>query len=130
MDYKEMLEQVYSVVQKGEVEERIQIIQPVISVQGNKTIIGNFDKFCASIRRDPLQVMKFLTRELAAAASFDSGRLTLQTKSPLVRDKIDKYMKNFVYCAECKRPDTSIKKEGRFFVIKCEACGAKRTVGG
>lgn len=128
MDYKEMLDHVYGVVKKGEVEERIQIVQPAISVLGTKTIISNFDKFCASIRRDPHQVAKFLTRELAAAASIDNGRLMLQTKSPLVRDKIDKYMKGFVYCSECKRPDTIVKREDRFFVIKCEACGAKRTI--
>ncbi len=123
-----MLEQVYSVVKKGEVEERIQIIQPSISTLGNKTILSNFDKFCASIRRDPLQAAKFLYKELAASGSYDRGRLILATKSPLVRDKIEKYMKNYVYCSECKRPDTIIEKEGRFFVIKCEACGAKRTI--
>lgn len=123
-----MLEQVYSVVKKGEVEERIQIIQPQMSVSGNKTIIANFDKFCNSIRRDPKQVAKFLYKELAASGSLDRGRLTLATKSPLVKDKIEKYMRNFVYCSECNRPDTIIQKEGRFFVIKCEACGAKRTI--
>jgi len=128
MDYKEMLDQVYSVVKKGEVAERIQIDQPIVSVQGSKTIITNFDKFCASIRRDPHQVAKFLYKELAAAGSFDRGRLTLQTKSPLVKDKIEKYMKIFVYCAECKRPDTIVKREDRYFIIKCEACGAKRTL--
>lgn len=123
-----MLDQVYSVVKKGEVSERIQIVQPVVSVQGSKTIISNFDKFCASIRRDPHQVSKFLLKELATPGSFDRGRLTMQTKSPLVKDKIEKYMKVFVYCGECKKPDTTVKKEDRYFVIKCDACGAKRTI--
>ncbi|MBN2095097.1 MAG: translation initiation factor IF-2 subunit beta [Candidatus Aenigmarchaeota archaeon] len=128
MDYNEMLSQVYGVVKKGTIEERIQIVQPMISVQGSKTIISNFDKFCDSIRRDGHQVAKFLYKELASSGSLDRGRLTLQTKSPLVKDKIEKYLKNFVYCSECKRPDTIIQREDRFFVIKCEACGAKRTI--
>lgn len=123
-----MLDHVYSVVRKGEVSERILIDQPIVSVQGSKTIITNFDKFCASIRRDPQQVAKFLLKELAAPGSVDRGRLTMLTKSPLVKDKIEKYMKIFVYCGECKRPDTTVKKEDRYFVIKCEACGAKKTI--
>ena len=128
MEYKEMLDRVYSVVKKGEVSQRIQIDQPMVSVQGNKTIITNFDKFCASIRRDPQQVSKFLLKELAAPGSIDRGRLSMQTKSPLVKDKIEKYMKIFVYCGECKKPDTIVKREDRYFMIKCEACGAKKTI--
>jgi len=43
----------------------------------------------------------------------------------LVEKKIDAYIKEFVYCKECKRPDTHIEKEGRIIFLKCEACGAK-----
>lgn len=123
-----MLDDVYSKVKKGEVKERIQIVKPLITFTGNRTIISNFEQFCNSIRRDLNQVAKFLYRELATSGSVEGGKLVLQTRSPITEDKIQKYLKNFVYCSECGKPDTIITKEDRFYVIKCEACGAKKTI--
>ncbi len=128
MDYKEMLDYVYTKVKKGESKDRINIIKPNIFFHGNKTIISNFEQFCNSIRRDKKQVAKFLYKELATSGSVEGGKLTLQTRSPITEDKIRKYMKNFVYCSECGKPDTVLQREDRFFVLKCEACGARKSV--
>ncbi len=123
-----MLDSVYTKVKKGELTERIQIIKPSITFHGNKTIISRFEQFCNSIRRDKDQVAKFLYKELATSGSVDSGKLILQTRSPITEDKIQKYLKNYVYCSECGKPDTVLQREDRFFVLKCEACGARKTV--
>ncbi|RLJ02485.1 MAG: translation initiation factor IF-2 subunit beta [Candidatus Aenigmatarchaeota archaeon] len=128
MKYKEMLDKVYEKIKKGEIKDRINIIKPEISSSGNKTIISNFEQFCNSIRRDKKQVAKFLYKELATSGFVDRGRLILQTRSPILEDKIQKYLKNFVYCHECGKPDTILQKEGRFYILKCEACGARRTI--
>ncbi len=128
MEYKEMLDSVYEKVKKGEVEERMQIVCPKITFHGKKTIIPNFEQFCNSINREVKQVAKFLYKELATSGAVENGKLVLQTKNPLTEDKIKKYMKSFVYCSECGKPDTVIKKEDRYYVIKCEACGARKTV--
>ncbi|HDI06720.1 MAG TPA: translation initiation factor IF-2 subunit beta [Candidatus Aenigmarchaeota archaeon] len=128
MKYKEMLDKVYEKIKKGEIKDRINIIKPEISSSGNKTIISNFEQFCNSIRRDKKQVAKFLYRELATSGSIDGRKLILQTRSPILEDKIQKYLKNFVYCHECGKPDTILQKEGRFYILKCEACGARRTI--
>jgi translation initiation factor 2 subunit 2 len=128
MEYKEMLEQVYSKIKKGEEKERVHIIKPNILFQKNKTIITNFEQFCNSIRRDKKQVAKFLYRELATSGAIDGGRLILQSRSPILDSKIEKYLKEYVYCSECKKPDTILQKEDRFYVLKCEACGARKTV--
>ena len=128
MDYEEMLEEVYKYVKKGKEESRFEIVKPKISFQGNKTIISNFAQFCNSIRRDQKQVAKFLYKELATSGSLESGKLVLQTRSPLIENKIDKYLKNFVYCSECGKPDTIVNREDRYFILKCEACGAKKTL--
>lgn len=123
-----MLNKVYEKVKKGEIKDRINIIKPNISFNGNKTIISNFEQFCNSVRRDKKQVAKFLYKELATAGSIEGGKLVLQTRSPIVEDKVKKYLKNFVYCHECGKPDTVLQKEDRFYVLKCEACGARRSV--
>jgi len=123
-----MLDKVYEKIKRGEEKDRINIIKPEISSSGNKTIISNFEQFCNSIRRDKKQVAKFLYKELATSGFVDRGRLILQTRSPILEDKIQKYLKNFVYCHECGKPDTILQKEGRFYILKCEACGARRTI--
>jgi len=123
-----MLDRVYEKIKKGEIKDRINIIKPEISSSGNKTIISNFEQFCNSIRRDKKQVAKFLYKELATSGSIDGRKLILQTRSPILEDKIQKYLKNFVYCHECGKPDTILQKEGRFYILKCEACGARRTI--
>ena len=123
-----MLDKVYEKIKRGEEKDRINIIKPEISSSGNKTIISNFEQFCNSIRRDKKQVAKFLYRELATSGSIDGRKLILQTRSPILEDKIQKYLKNFVYCHECGKPDTILQKEGRFYILKCEACGARKSV--
>ncbi len=123
-----MLNKVYEKVKKGGAKNRVNIIKVNTSFNGNKTIISNFEKFCSSIRRDKKHVAKFLYRELATSGSVEGGKLILQTRSPIIEDKIQKYLKNFVYCHECGKPDTILQKEDRFYVLKCEACGARRRV--
>lgn len=107
---------------------RLEIPSPNVIIQGNKTFITNFIDITNSIRRDPKHLAKFLFRELAKAGHIDNNRLILQGKvmKSLVQNKIDSYMKEFVLCKECNRPDTLIVKEGRLIFLKCEACGAKQ----
>jgi len=128
MEYKEMLEEVYSKIKKGEEKDRIYIIKPNILFQKNKTIITNFEQFCNSIRRDKKQVAKFLYRELATSGAIEGNRLILQSRSPILDSKIEKYLKEYVYCSECGKPDTVLQKEGRFYILKCEACGARKNI--
>jgi translation initiation factor 2 subunit 2 len=109
-------------------EDRLEIPSPNVVIQGNKTFITNFADISSSIRRKPKHLAKFLFRELAKPGHIDNNRLILQGKvmRNLVQNKIDAYIKEFVYCKECNRPDTQIIKEGRLFFLKCEACGAKQ----
>ena len=45
----------------------------------------------------------------------------------MVSQRIAEYIKEYVICRECGKPDTDIKKENDFFVMKCQACGARRS---
>lgn len=128
MDYEELLNKAYEKLpRKEKYLDRFEI--PVVEtiVQGNQTIIKNFSQICETLRRDPRHLLKFLTKELATPANFDATRAILQSKIPqsLIQKKLELYVKEYVICKECNRPDTKLKKEDRITFLECEACGAK-----
>jgi len=127
--YEQMLKEAEKKISRDTSKEsRLEIPPPNVVIQGNKTFITNFTDIASSIRRDPKHFAKFLFRELAKPGHVDNNRLILQGKvmKNLVQNKIDAYMKEFVLCKECNRPDTQIIKEDRLVFLKCEACGAKQ----
>jgi len=129
--YKEMLKEARKKISKDITQlKRLEIPPPQTIIQGNRTFITNFTDITNSIRRDPKHLAKFLFRELAKPGHIDGNRLVLQGKviKNLIENKIDAYMKEFVYCPECNRPDTHFKKEDRIIFLKCEACGAKQAI--
>lgn len=101
-------------------------------VQGKKTVFQNFSKIADYINRNQEHFLKFLTKETGTNATIESGSAVFVGKFSgiLIADKIKKYLKEFVFCPECGKPDTSILKEGRVHFIKCSACGAKKPVRG
>ncbi len=127
--YEELLNRAYEKVKNISGSERFKTPTVETSVQGNYTIIRNFQAVCSAIRRDPKHVIKFLSKELAAPASME-GQVMLQGKFPqsVMQQKLEDYVKAFVICKECKRPDTKLVKEGRIITMLCEACGAKGSV--
>jgi len=129
--YKEMLEEATKKMPTNiSKTSRLEIPESNTVIQGNRTFITNFIDITNSIRRDPKHLAKYLFRELAKPGNIDGNRLILQGKviKSLVDNKIENYIKEFVYCPECNRPDTQFEKEGRITLLKCEACGAKHAI--
>jgi translation initiation factor 2 subunit 2 len=129
--YEQMLKEAQKKIPKNITQEsRLEIPSPNVIIQGNRTFITNFKDISNSMRRDPKHLSKFLFRELAKPGHVEGGRLVLQGKviRSLIEKKIDAYMKEFVLCRECNRPDTHLEKEDRLIFLKCEACGAKQPV--
>lgn len=110
--------------------ERFEI--PVLDtmIQGNQTIIKNFAQVCQALRREPKHVLKFLTKELATPADLDQSRAVFKSvlSQRAMQQKLESYVRDYVICGECKRPDTQLSKEDRITFLKCEACGAKYSV--
>jgi translation initiation factor 2 subunit 2 len=130
MNYEELLNKAYEKLpQTAKYSDRFEIPAVEAAVQGNQTIIKNFSQICETIRRDPKHLLKFLTKELATPANFDGSRANLQSKIPqsLIQKKLELYVKEYVLCKECGRPDTKLTKENRIIFLKCEACGAKNS---
>ncbi len=110
--------------------ERFDVPKVIGHVQGNKTVISNFNQIVATLQRSQDHIVKYLQKELATPAEIDGPRLILGRKLPasLINSKIEQYAKDFLICPECKKPDTKLVKEDRFTYIKCSACGAKHPV--
>jgi translation initiation factor 2 subunit 2 len=128
MDYKEMLKRARSQLPSEILEhKRFEVPKARISTIGMRTFIHNFKEVCDTLNRNPNHLLKFLSKELATAGTLQGaramfqGRFTRQTIDRLIK----RYVDEFVVCPVCKRPDTKIVKERRFYFILCEACGAR-----
>jgi translation initiation factor 2 subunit 2 len=131
MDYETLLNKAYEKLPKiEETTERFEVPSVDIMIQGRQTIIKNFSQICEILRRKPKHLLKFLTKELATPAGFDGVRATFQSKLPqkLIQNKLEVYIRDYVICKECGKPDTKLIKEDRITFLKCEACGAKASV--
>jgi translation initiation factor 2 subunit 2 len=129
--YEELLNEAYNKVKKSEGNgERFEIPRIEGHFEGKKTILTNFLQIASHIRRNPEHFQKFLLRELAASGQKDGDRLVLNMNVPSakINQKVEQYVKEFVICAECGKPDTELLKQDRLTFIHCLACGAKHSV--
>jgi len=131
MTYEELLEQAYKKVKQVDSSSgRFEIPKVEGHFEGRKTILTNFSQIASHLRRKPEHFQKFLLKELAASGQQEDDRLVLNIKvsSAKIIQKIEQYVKEFVLCKECKKPDTELTKEDRLTFIRCLACGAKHSV--
>ena len=129
MDYAELLKKGKKELPKQQNEtSRFEVPLVRGHIQGNRTLVNNFLHIADVIGRNPEHLLKYILKELAAPGELSKTALIIGTKVPASRinEKIDQYVKNFVFCPECKRPDTKLIKENNVSFMKCSACGAKR----
>ncbi len=132
MDYDSLLENAYAQLpDKLKGGERFEI--PVLDafVEGNKTIIKNFNAVLQKIRRDPEHLLKFFTKEFASPAGMEGDRLIIHRKLrvDVLNKKFVEYVNTFVICPQCSKPDTHLEGTGqRSKILVCEACGARSSV--
>ncbi|MBA7708026.1 hypothetical protein ES703_116913 [subsurface metagenome] len=130
-NYEKLLDDAYKKVKQIKVSNgRFEIPKIEGHFEGRKTILANFFQIASYIRRKPEHFQKFMLRELAASGQKEGNRLVLNIKVPStkINQKIEQYVKEFVLCKECKKPDTELIKEDRLSFIHCLACGAKHSV--
>lgn len=130
-DYEELLKRARAQVPEVTLKrERLELPRLFVSMVGMRTTIANFREVADTLNRDPQHILKFLTREMATAATYHDGRAIFQGKFP--RDTFERllqrYMEAFVICPVCKRPDTKVLKEKRLSFLICNACGAKSSI--
>ncbi len=130
-NYDELLKRACSQMPEVSMKrERLELPRLLITTVGMRTIISNFKEVADVLYRDPQHILKFLTREMATAATFHDSRAIFQGK--FKRDSFERllqrYMDSFVVCPVCKRPDTKIVKEKRLSFLVCNACGARSSI--
>jgi len=130
-NYEELLNKAIEKLPKRQVtKDRFVIPEAVIEISGSRTILKNFSDIANKLRRDQAHLSKYLSKELATASSIQGTTLVFQgnIRREILQKKIEDYIKEFVYCKECKEPDTRLVKEDRVMFMICEACGAKHPV--
>lgn len=131
MDYEKILDEGLKNLPKGiKKTERFEIPKVKGHIEGNKTIIINFNQIVSVLRREPEHLLKFLLRELATPGGMEDNRLVLGRKisSSQINEKIEAYAKVFVLCKSCGKPDTNIHKEDNKQMLKCTACGERSVI--
>ncbi|MCR4368912.1 MAG: translation initiation factor IF-2 subunit beta [archaeon] len=131
MEYEKMLNRLYiSLPKKGEASERFELPKLDSNVQGKKTIIKNFSQAAKAVKRSEKHLYKYVTKETATAATIEDGKLIMNGRfyPELISKLFTNYLKEFVLCHECKKPDTEIVEQNGVKVMKCTACGALNPV--
>lgn len=113
-------------------KSRFEIPRAEVFREGNKTFITDWSRILKILNResDADHLAKHLAREFATSSTEDRGRLLLQGKFSrvMINRELESYVKDFVLCEECAKPDTKLVKEGRILIKVCEACGARGAV--
>jgi len=127
-DYNKLLDRAEALIPKEITSDnRFKIPPPEVMVQGNKTFFVNFNAIADKCEREPEHMLKYLAHELATSGLIEGPQAVFTGKFSfnLMKAKLSDYIKEFVICAECGKPDTKLLKEQRLLFMKCAACGAK-----
>ncbi len=130
-NYEQLLDKAYSKIKVvASSSDRFEVPKVEGQVSGKNTLITNFLVIVSYIRRPAEHLAKFLMKELAVPGEIQNDRLVLKTRlnSARVNEKIESYVKEFVLCPECKKPDTEIISERGIKFKHCLACGAKTPI--
>ncbi len=131
MNYRELLERARSQLPSDIREhKRFEVPPPRSYIVGMRTILANFKEICDALNREPRYVLKFFSGEMATATTMQRNRAIFQGKFryDTFDSLIQRYIKEFVVCPVCTRPDTKIVKDRRFLFLVCEACGARSSI--
>src|SRR5659263_203453 len=98
--------------------------------EGKTTVLENFAVIVDKLNRESSHIFKFLLRELGTAGKIDGSRAIFQRRitSGMISELINAYVKEYVTCSECGRPDTHLLKTERVLTLRCDACGAHRPI--
>lgn len=128
-DYEELLDRAWKNLPEDLKKHERFVIPPVDThVEGNQTIIKNFNEISDILGRDSKHLFTFLVKELAAPGSLEGSRVIIQRvlRRHVIDKKIESYVNEYVLCHECGKPDTKFTDLSGQKIIRCAACGAWR----
>lgn len=135
--YEELLGRVFGILRannpelSGEKTKTILKPPQVLREGTKKTVFVNFTELCKMMHRQGEHVMGYLNAELGTSGSLDGqerlimkGRFTPKVFEGVLR----RYVNEYVICNMCKSTDTLLHREQRLFMLRCQNCGASRSV--
>ncbi|MEM2933036.1 MAG: translation initiation factor IF-2 subunit beta [Candidatus Pacearchaeota archaeon] len=130
MKYEEALEKAFKEIKPIEAVSRFEVPKVEGFIEGTKTIVTNFSQIVSLLKRPVEHIAKWLAKELATSFVLEMPRLILNRRIKIekINEKIQEYVKEYVICKQCKKPDTSLIKQERMLFLHCLACGAKYVV--
>ncbi len=127
LDYNSLLDRLYMSLPTKTLEDtRFELPTVDSIVQGKQTIWKNFSKCAKDLKREELQMYKFMMKEISTSSKIVNGTLVLNGifNNQKMNQILEKYLKFFVLCSACKKPDTEIVVQNNVKILKCTACGA------
>ena len=111
-------------------KDRFEIPNPVSTISGSRTNLYNLKEICDRLKRKRNHLLKYLAGELATSATIDKDRAIFQGKfeNKVLMQLIERYVKEFVICSVCHKPDTRITRKERIYFLLCDVCGASSSI--
>ncbi len=131
MEYDELFERARKKLPEKVFEQsRFEIPEIRSVIEGNKTFIVNIREVLERINREENHFLKFMAGELAASVTMEGARAVFAGKHAKVtlQTLLERYVKEYVICEECGKPDTQFITETRILRKRCDACGATTSV--
>jgi len=130
-DYEKLLKKAYEEMpKKTRQKERFEMPSLISFIQGKQTIIKNLTEAANKINREPKHIIKYISKDLGTTGTVEGQRgvLTGNFKQQLISSRFNNYIKEYLICKECGKPDTELIKFGGVEYKRCEVCGAKAPV--
>jgi translation initiation factor 2 subunit 2 len=129
-EYSKLLDRVLSATPPQGPSRRLEVPRMQSFNEGMKTMISNLDKIAQVLMRDPNHLLRYIVKRLATSGSRADDKVILKGKfkNDQLNSLVEEYMREYVYCPVCNRPDTSLTKEKGIVYLTCSSCGARVAV--
>jgi translation initiation factor 2 subunit 2 len=127
LNYDFLLDRIYMALPESVLSQgRFELPNAISIIQGKQTIWKNFVKVAKDLNRDHKQLYKFIMKEISTSSTIVGPALILNGTfdNHKINQILTKYIKSFVLCSACNKPDTEIVTHNNIKVLKCSACGA------
>lgn len=131
MEYEKMLERAKDILpDEQEEESRFDIPKAKGHIEGQKTIVNNWNQIASALGRKPEHLLKYVQREMGTPGEIIKESVVFGSKlsASKLNETIGEYADDFVFCKTCGKPETKLSKEQGIYFLKCQACGQKNSV--